>query len=333
MKLARLATTGALCLLAAAGTANAESLKIGASAISLVNAAGPIGLLKPELFKSHDLDAEVIDMRGSSPNCINAVLSGTVDICQAGTTTGMDAIAEGADLQVIAVLVRPAIEIVMAKRVIAEKGFDEAAPIEKKIADLKGLTFTSSPPGNANYTLLTEAFKLANMTPADVQYQTLTDTTAMIASMQNDRVDVAMWSVGPLSNLIKDGTGVRWISTARGDIPAMAEIPYVSVFATRKFVEENPDLAERIHAAYADIIAYMKANPEEAATLFHDKYFSAVDPELWADSYGQASLAYFDGAMGSKEGWDLLLKLQAASTGKSYDKVQYDDIVAAPAKG
>src|SRR5690606_1903996 len=97
------------------------------------------------------------------------------------------------------------------------------------------------------------------------QYQTLTDANAMVESMRNDRIDAAMWSVGPLSNLLQDGTGVRWISIGRGYIPALAEIPYVSLFARADWVDQNPDLAKRVHDAYAATTKRIQEDPKGAS--------------------------------------------------------------------
>lgn len=312
-----------------AGAAQAaDAIKIGASAISIVNSPAPLTAVKPDLFEAQGITPEVIDFRGSSPNCINAVLSGAAHICQAGTTTGMDAIAEGAPLKVIAIFARPALEIIVSKKAAEAAGVAESAPVEQKIGMLKGLRFSSSPPGNANYTLLTEMLASAGLTPEDVQYQTLTDTNAMVESMRNDRIDAAMWSVGPLSNLIKDGSGIRWISLGRGDVPALADIPYVSVFARADWVDQNPDLVKRIHAAYAATTKRLRDEPKESATAVREKYFPDIDVELWEESFTEGSLAFIQGAAGNEAGWNALLALQAKSTGKDYGPVAFDKVVA-----
>jgi ABC-type nitrate/sulfonate/bicarbonate transport system substrate-binding protein len=312
-----------------AGSAHAaDALKIGASAISIVNSPAPLTAAKPDLFEAQGIAPEIIDFRGSSPNCINAVLSGDADLCQAGTTTGLDAIAEGAPLKVVAIFARPALEIVVSSKAVAASGVAENAPVEQKIGMLKGLRFSSSPPGNANYTLLTEMLKSAGLTPQDVQYQTLTDTTAMVESMRNDRIDAAMWSVGPLSNLLQDNTGVRWVSIGRGDVPSLAQIPYVSVFARAEWVDSNPDLVKRVHAAYAATIKRMKDDPEGTSVVIREKYFPNIDPALWQDSFRQGALSFIDGVAGTEEGWNQLIALQAQSTGKDYAPAAFSKVVA-----
>lgn len=321
--------TAALCTGAAHA---ADAIKIGASAISIVNSPAPLTAAKPDLFEAEGLAPEVIDFRGSSPNCINAVLSGAADLCQAGTTTGLDAIAEGAALKVVAIFARPAIEIVVSKKAIDAAGVAENAPVEEKLKMLKGLRFTSSAPGNANYTLLTEMLKGVGLTIQDLQYQTLTDANAMVESMRNDRIDAAMWSVGPLSNLLQDGTGVRWISIGRGDIPALAEIPYVSLFARADWVDQNPDLAKRVHDAYAATTKRIREDPKGASVLIREKYFPDIDVALWEESFEEGALSFIEGASGNKRGWDKLIELQAQSTGKDYTAAAFDKVVAEVAR-
>lgn len=45
------------------------------------------------------------------------------------------------------------------------------------------------------------------------------------------------------------------------------EIPYLGVAAHRDWIEENPDVAQKLYDAYSDAAEWVKANPDEAAAV------------------------------------------------------------------
>ena len=117
---------GMLCAGWAIGAASsaiaADKVRIATASTSLAH--GPIGLAvaDPSIFGAQDITIEVRDLRGASVNCIAALLSEAVELCQVGTPTGTDAIAEGAKLKAVAVLTGPINEIFAANG-IGDSGF------------------------------------------------------------------------------------------------------------------------------------------------------------------------------------------------------------------
>ena len=333
---AKLALSSAVaCGLMASNPALAEdTVKVAAAAINVAHSAVALGAVKPEIFGRHGIRLEVNDLRGASPNCIAALLSEAVDLCQVGTTTGTDAIAEGADLVAVAVLTGAVAEVVLSKKAADSLPVAADGPIEERIKALKGLNIVTAAPGSANYTILDSLLGTVDLSISDLRYRTLGEVQAMIEGIRNNQIDGAFWVVGSLAPVIQDGTGVRWVSLARGDVEEYQQIPFVTVFARRAWVEQNTDLVERIHAGYADAIDELKNKPEESSKLIKDAYFPDLEQALWQDGYDQGRHAFLDGAKVKPESWRASIALQEKTSGKDYSAASFENAVlpAAQAK-
>jgi ABC-type nitrate/sulfonate/bicarbonate transport system substrate-binding protein len=323
-----LLVTAAMGIFGMAGAASAADLvRYGVAGISANHAPALLGAAKPEIFAKHDIAIEITDLRGNSANCIAALLSKAIDVCQVGSPTGVDAIVEGAPLKAIAVTAGPVSELVLSKQAVDRLGVAADAPIKDRIAALKGLRIVSAAPGSAHYITLDRILREAGLTIADLQYRTLGDVKAMMESLRNDQIDGAMWGIGGLSGSLADGSGVRWISLAGGDVPELKAVPYVTVYALTSWIDENPAVVERLHASLADAIQIIKSDPDSVGPAIKQKYFEALDETLWRDGFQQAAGSFLDGAKVSRAGWELLLRLQAESTGKNYDTAGYEAVI------
>lgn len=324
------AAGGALSLLAvslaAGGVSAQETVRFGVAGLSATHSPSLVAAVKPEIYAAHGVALEITDFRGQSANCIAALLSEAIDICQVGTTTGTDAIAEGAELKAVAVLSGPLSEIILSETAAAATGATMESSVQDRIRALKGLRIVTAAPGSAHYTTLANMLKNVGLDIADLQYRTLGDTVAMVEGIRNGQIDGAMWTAGILGGLVADGAGLRWISIPRGDIPEARDIPFVTLYARAKWIEEHPDLAEHVHAGVADAIAWIKAETAQASELVKAKYFPDLAPAIWNDGFEQAASAYFDGAVATRAGWERGLELQAA-TGKNYERASFDNVV------
>lgn len=323
----------ALGALTAAIPARAEDrVTVAAAAINVAH--GPIALAaaSPDIFKAHGITVAVNDLRGASANCIAALVSKAVELCQVGTTTGTDAIAEGADLVAVAVLTGPIAEVVLSAKAVARLPVKPDAPIADRLRALKGLSLVSSAPGTANYTLLDSMMGTVNQSIRDIRFRTLTEVPAMSEAIRHEQIDGAFWVIGSLSPLLVDGTGIRWISLARGDVEDYQGLPFVTVYARKDWAEQNADLVRRIHAAYADAVARLKDRAEESSRLIREKYFPDLDPVLWKDGYEQARLAFIDGAKVTAKAWQASLDIQARSSKKDYSSAAFDKVVVPAAR-
>lgn len=128
MHLNRLLRAGAvaLSLVAAAGTAQAEALKVGY--LPVTGHAKFFVAKEQGLFKQEGLDVELVEFQNSADG-LNAVVAGKLDVGAFGTTAPLVHYARGADLKVIGGIMGLDAAIVVTP--------ENAATI-KRIGDLRG---------------------------------------------------------------------------------------------------------------------------------------------------------------------------------------------------
>ena len=286
----------------------------------------------PEIFTKHGIKAEISDLRGSSPNCVAAVLSRAVDACFVGNQTPNNAIAEGAPLKLVAETTRPASELFLSDATIAKLGVSPAASTAERLRGLKGLKIGTSAPGTTHYTFLSAMLQAVGMKISDVQMVTITDPVAMVESVRNNQINGAMWSPGSLGNLMVKGGGKRWASTLSGDAPMLEDQPFLGLYVHQAFLDKNPTIGARLNAAMADAVRRVKQDPENSSRLIKAKFFPDMDKKLWDDAFLTTNKAFIDGAKVTRAGWEKLLKLQAEDTNKDYSKAAYNLVVVPAAR-
>lgn len=316
-----------------ATSATAEDLvRIATASTSVAHGPLPLSMADPSIFGNNGIRIEVTNLNGQSANCIAALLSESVELCQVGTPTGTDAIAEGAKLKAVAVVTGPINEIFISKKAAEASGVSPDAPVEERIKALKGLNLVTAAPGTAHYLTLAATLEKGGFTMDDVRYRTLGDVTAMIESIRAGQIDGALWTIGSLAPLLMDDSGVRWISMARGDIDEFKTLPYVTVYARADWVDANQDLVERLHKSYADAIQQLKTEPERTSKVFKDAFFPNLDQALWDDGFNMARQAYLDGAKTTAAAWQQSLDMQVKGTGKNYEAASFEAIVIPAAR-
>jgi NitT/TauT family transport system substrate-binding protein len=311
------------------GAALAQTtVKYGVAAVSVSYASTLIGVAAPEVFAKHGIKLEITDFRGNSNNCVAAVLSGAVDVCQVGASTVSDAVAEGGDFKILAVTTGPLSEFVMSSKAIAKmNGVTATSPVDDKLRAMKGLRIVTTGPGAPHYLALDASLRRVGMTIADLKFRTLTDTVAMIEGIRNDQIDGAMWTVGVLSPVIADKSGVRWINLAAGDIPEISPVPYVVTMGLNSWISKNGPTVTRLRAALNEAVDLMNKEPAKYSALIKAKYFPQLDQGAWDEGFRLTLPVFFKGSTIPKAGWDYLLKLQAATSNKDYSKASYEKIL------
>ena len=328
-----LAILAPLCLMLATHAEAQQVIKYGVAGNSISHAPPFLSEVAPEIFAKYNLKLEITDFRGKSANCVTALISGSVDVCQVGATTGTDAIVEGANFKAVAVTTGPINEVILSSRTVAKLGVKADAPVDERLRALKGLRIVTAAPGSAHYTTLGSMLKRVGLGMSDLKFRTLGEPVAMMESIRHDQIDGAFWTIGSLSGLLVDGAGVRWISVPRGDVPELKSIPFVAVFAQTAWVEKNPDVVVRLNAALADAIAHLKTEPAKYSKLLKAKYFPDLSQAIWEDGFQQAVPSFFDGAKAPRGGWEQLLRMQSEGTGKTYALAAFDKVLLPMAQG
>lgn len=331
-KLARLTTATAVGLaLLAAAPAFAEPGKIrwgNSSSASMALSTAEMLALDEELQKKHDIDVEMTNFQGNSVNCIAALVANAVDICQVGITTGLHAIAEGADFKALGALGGQVMEIVISKAAAERAGITAETPLDDKIRALKGLQIVGAGPGTPTYMLLDAIMQRVGMTVVDdLQFRTLTDLTAMNEGIRSGQVDGSLWSPGGLAPVLADGSGVRVISLANGDIPEMSSIALTGIFTNRAWLEANEDLARRGKVALVEALAKLRADPEGYSAAYKQAQLPDLPEDMWKEVLTQNLPSFFDDMTGTQAGWDFWIEQMKAEGKEGAEKASFENVV------
>ncbi len=306
-------------------------LKYGTSSAAMVAAPLLLATQEPDIFGEHGIQVAMTDFRGQTANCVVAVISGAVDLCQVGTLSGTDAIAEGAPLVSIGATNAMTAELIMSEHAVKRSGLTVDSPLGDKLRALEGLRLISSAPGTGHYLVLNEMLKTVDLSLDDTEYRVLGDTMAMMESLRNDAVDAVLRSIGGLGPVLADGSGIRWVSP-RTDMAELAELPYYIVYARQEWVAENPELVASIRAALSVAIDRIIGNPDETGAVIKAAYFPDMDQAIWDDGFIENVKTLIPGAAVSKEGWRKYLSLYIPTSGKSYDGVTFESVVVPSAR-
>ncbi len=339
-----LALTATLALaLSACGRSASETPEQNADGLTTVK----VGLAAPtfntaliNLVIDEDLDAEHgLDMQptrsgAGSTNQIAALRAGEYDFAGVGTATAADAVAEGAELVVVAGTGGLINNVVLNSEVAEGLDVSADAPVEERIKALRGLTIATSPPGSSSNLTLRHLVREQGLDPdKDLNIVPVNDTSALVSGIRQGQFDGSFFGVGIADANIADGSGTLWISLPRGDIEEFDDLIGVCIVSTREFVDNNPEVIEAFHAALADAQEFVASDPEAAGEALHANSFADLDADVFATSWEQARTGYPEGALFTRENWDTYVDLFGEATDKDLTSIDYEDFVAEPARG
>lgn len=327
---AALAAAAIAAPLVFAGGAAAQETKIRIGYSTLLNTGLHLYMaeIAPELYAKHNIKLELKDMKANAANCIAAMLAKDLDMCSVSAPSGTFAVVEGAPLKALAVVQGPTAELYLSKKAVEKSGVSPKAPIEARLKGLKGLDVVTSAPGTLYYNILEDMLRDAGLTIKDVRYRTLVDQIAMREGLSNGTFEGVLWGAGLFADLEAKNAISSWVSVAGGDIPKLSTIPTVTVFATDAWLAANPTGAQRLQAAFVDVVAALKANPDKYRDAIKQKNFPDMDPAVWNGAYKHGVSALWDSGKTTEKAWNDLVGLQKANNpGKDFSAAQWDKIV------
>jgi ABC-type nitrate/sulfonate/bicarbonate transport system substrate-binding protein len=197
-----------------------------------------------KLFEKYGLESEIVYVGGSRP--IQAMLGGSIDVSQVGGAAAVSAIAQGADVAILGtVFTRLTFAI-------------HASPQIKQISDLKGKTIAAGAiGGNSYFAGVLFVSKMGWVPNKDVGVMTVGGSPEVLAALLQGKVPAGVLT--PPSSTMAARAGYREIfDLASLDFP----FPVISVVATRKYIEANPDTILNILRATAEAIYLYKTRPD-----------------------------------------------------------------------
>lgn len=291
-------------------------------------------VLQEDIDSEHGLNMVPTMGGAGSTNLVAALRAGSFDIVGIGTATAVDANAEGAGLVVVGGTGGLINNIVLNSKVAEGLGVDSDAPIEERIRALKGLTIASSPPGSSSNSTLRYLVEKYGLDPdKDLNIVPVSDPSAIVAGIRQGKFDGSFFGVGIADVNIADGSGELWVSLPRGDVEAFNDLVGVVLVTTKKFLSENPDAVEAVHASLDDAQQRVEADPIKTGEALQEKTFKNLDKDVFDAAWDQAKGGFPDGAAFTSENWQTYQDLFQPSSEKDYSVIEYEDLVAPPARG
>jgi ABC-type nitrate/sulfonate/bicarbonate transport system substrate-binding protein len=330
-------TTTAAARTDAGGERNAPfTIKIAHVGITGLN-EGPAYLLTgaPVIFRRHGLVAKWTTFNGSSPNCTAALLSGSIDLCVVGAATPINAMAQGANLRIVAGSSNYAGNLVLSKQTLAKLSVTQRSPLVARLNALKGLTIATSAVGTTWPTILSFILRTAKagIDIGDIKMVTLTDPVAMQEGMRNGKYDAAMWGSGALEPALFEGVAVRWVSLPK-DAPQTREVPLHVVFTRDDYANAHPLQMRQLNAAFAEAGKWADKKPVGAKAIIRKTYFADMDERVYETGSNDSFPSWNRTAKITRTMFNNLLMIQKiGNPTRNFDSITYTRLVDPAARG
>jgi NitT/TauT family transport system substrate-binding protein len=230
-----------------------DKVRIGLSSVSATS--GSIWVAEEKgLFKKHGIDAEVIIIGGGAARVVSSLISGEIQFSVGGGDAVIRAALRGADGVLVASPMKTGLQRLMVR------------PEIKTPADLKGKTIAITRFGSASHWVMQLFLRKWGMRTDDIKMLQLGSSPAMFASLENNAVDGAVFTIPTF--FLAEERGYRILAD-----PVDMEIYYLqnSVDSTRSYIKRNREQALRVVKVLCEGLAYFRKNKKESIQIMQKK--------------------------------------------------------------
>lgn len=194
-----------------------------------------------------------------------AVVSGDGHYYVSTPATGARATAQGADVQVFAALMQQYSSSVVLARPVAERlGITAEAPLERRLAALRGLRIAAHSPGSQPDMLVRHIARQQGWDPArDIQILPITFQNILPALEQN-RIDGFVYSSPLAETAVLRYGAVQILNAAAGEYPPLRDFLSIALIGNGRWLREQPDAAAAVVRAVWRAMDLMTTDPESA---------------------------------------------------------------------
>jgi NitT/TauT family transport system substrate-binding protein len=231
----------------------ADKVRIGLSSISATS--GSIWVAEERgLFRKHGIDAEVIVIGGGAARVVSSLIAGEIQFSVGGGDAVIRAALKGAGTVLVASPLRTGLQRLMVR------------PDIKTLADLKGKKIGITRFGSASHWVLQLFLRRWGMRPEEIQIVQLGSSPAMLASLDKEAIDGAVFTLPTF--FVAEDRGYRILAD-----PVEMEIYYLqnSVDSTKTFLRQKRDQAVRFVKGICEGQAYFKKHKEDSLEVLRKK--------------------------------------------------------------
>ena len=236
-------------------------------------------------FKQQGLDFEIIITQGDGPD-VDALLAGSVEFTATPPHRLFVAYEQGRKLLGITNLMnKVGINCFMGKKAAERAGVTAQTPLAEKITKLKGLTIGATRAGAFTFQLAVHYTKKGGYTPqTDVQIIGAGAGPAMLAAVEQARVDIGCISSPTPELAIHRGTAISWVNNTIGEDPEFSEFLMEVLYVRPEYAQQNPDVVRRVTRGLVDALEFIVKAPDAEHLPILQKRFGGVPDEVLLQS-------------------------------------------------
>jgi len=277
----------AALMVATPAAAQQPKLEEGVMAVPVVSLAFSLGYLADDLnlWEKHGVRIKTVQISGIG--AMNAVIAGSADITQSSGSAVTRAASRGQKLLgIVGTLNRPSVQIVLRKDLASKDlaaGFDPKAPIEKRVAALRGRTIAVDAINSVIHAYLRYVTKRAGIDPEEIRIAVLQPPN-ILAALQTKQVDGFAMAPPWVQKPVLDGEAVMIASGPDGDPPELAPFANTLVAAKPETCAKRKALCEGVGQTFREAASVMLDRPSEALALLK-KRFPQIDERQLAVAF------------------------------------------------
>ncbi|GAA4548266.1 ABC transporter substrate-binding protein [Pseudonocardia xishanensis] len=271
------------------------------------------------LYADAGLKVTELPLAQNSVAPVQAMLAGQVDMVMVGGEGVLAAHDAGqTNVVTVAVIARPTYQLVLSEKAIAAvaaSGVSVDAPIDRKVAALKGLTLGTNGAGTSIDAGFRATLASAGLEPdRDVTIRPIPDASASLAAFREGQIDGYTATLPNPQIGVAEGIGEVWIDYAGGEVPQLKDLTFFHLATTREFIESHHDSVQKFVDAITKADDEIKADPDEVMkTMSTTPYFKDLDPKVYQSSFEQVLPALSGGPAPTEAGFQAQLDLANAN--------------------
>jgi NitT/TauT family transport system substrate-binding protein len=262
------------------------------SAAPTLTTALQLTMMARHFDEAHGITVDLQAGGTSSTILIAAVLSGQADFASPGTPDALQAIRQGANLNIIAVVANNLQVMVIRNDVMKRLGVSPTAPVADRVRALKGLTIATGAVGSTHYQILRTYLKQYGVDPdKEVKLVGLGEASALITGIEHERYDAIANASGIVEQAVADNAATIWISGPRGDISDSGVKTCVIVVRGDTLEKRRADV-DAFRAALEDALHAVQRDHAATGVILRDTFFPKLNPAVWDLAWNGAIESY-----------------------------------------
>jgi NitT/TauT family transport system substrate-binding protein len=207
-------------------------------------------------WKKRGLEVEIVPFAGDA-KLQQGFAAGSVDFALGGVAGSLVAITKGQETRLVGVLAKSATLMGLV-----------AAPDVRSKEDLKGkIVGVTSPNSVTDILVRYLSKKVTGDAEGGIRRAFLGGFQSQVAALKTGQIQAFTWTLDGIFDVEKQGIG-RFLLSFGDEIPDFA---FESVIATKRLIEERPEVVRAFLEGVYEAVGHMKANREYTVDIFQRK--------------------------------------------------------------